>query len=131
MLGGGGYDVVAFSCRGVRKSLDGQVVRFGRPRCENDLAWLGTDRPGDLFPGALDRFLGLPPESMRHARCIAIMLGEERKHRVYHPRISTSGCMIVEIDRMPHVEGSPPGLLGSCDLNVTPTVNPESERHMT
>ena len=95
-------EVVPLPLGGLGQSLDGEVIRFGRARGEDDLPALGADRPRHLLPGELDRLLGLPPESVGDARGVAVELGEVREHRLDDPRVGAGGGVVVEIDRTSH-----------------------------
>ena len=103
VLGGGRHQVVAPPRRGLRDTLDGQVVRFGRPGGEDDLPGLRPDGPRDLLAGTLDGLGRLPAKAMRDARRIAIKLSEIRQHRLDDPGIGPRRRMVVEVDRVgPH-----------------------------
>ncbi len=102
VLGGRRDEVVPLPLGGLGQSLDGEVIRFGRARGEDDLPALGADGPRHLLPGDLDRLLGLPAESVGDARGVAVELGEVREHRLDDPRVGAGGGVVVEIDRTSH-----------------------------
>ena len=69
-------------------------------RREEDLLSVGANEPGDLSAGHLDRLFTLPAVQMRAAVRVAVLVYEERQHRVQHAWVYGRGRLHVEIQRL-------------------------------
>ena len=81
-------------------ALEGQVVALGAAAREDDLLGIAADEGGKMLAGVFDRFVSRAAEGVT-ARWIAILLGEEREHRLLHGRRDGSRRVVVEIN-LPH-----------------------------
>ena len=109
-----GHDVVALVPARPRHSLDGQVVRLGCTRGENDLLRTRVDQLRNLLARRLDGCLRFPAKTVVATGGVAIVLGEVREHDLEHARVNRRGRMIVHVNRKLHgrlgaiLRGAPP-----------------------
>ncbi len=80
------------------RALDGEVVRLGRARGEDDLLGAGADQGGDVAARLLDGLLGAPAEHVGAAGGVAEVGGEVRQHGLEHTRIHRRGRVVVHED---------------------------------
>src|SRR5581483_202678 len=78
--------------------FEGEVVALGGAAGEDELAGAGPEELGDLAAGLLDRLRSALAEDVRSAGSIAVLLGEERQHRLEHARIDAGGRVVVQVD---------------------------------
>ncbi len=71
-------DVVPLPLQGGQGPFQGEVVRLGRARGEDDLLGLRPDQPGHLLARRIDGLGGLPAEAVGDAGGVAVALGEDR-----------------------------------------------------
>ena len=90
--------VIAAVAAGVRRALDGEVVRLGRAAGEDDLARRRADERGDLGARALDRFLRLPAERVLAARGLPNSSVKYGSIASRTRRIDRRGGVVVEVD---------------------------------
>ena len=79
-------------------AAQGEVARFGRTGCENDLVVVCVDEIRDLGPRFPDRSRSIPPEAVIARMRVAEMLSEVRPHCVPDRRIKGGCGLIVEVD---------------------------------
>src|SRR5206468_3494094 len=79
---------------------EGEVVRLGGARCEDDLVGLRADQAGDLAARGLDRVLGDRAMAMLRRMRVAEALGEIGQHRIDDPPVGRGRRLVVEIDRL-------------------------------
>ena len=87
-----GDDVLALALIEVRRTLDRQVIRFGRTGSPDDLFGIGIHQRRNLRARQLDGFFRLPTIVMGATRGIAKFLGQIGDHLGSHTRIDRSGC---------------------------------------
>jgi hypothetical protein len=98
-LDGGGDDVIALFPVHLDHALEGEVVRLGAARGEDQLLRIaGTDQSRYLLPPAVHRRLRLPPEGVVAATRVPELLREVGQHRLDHPRIHRGGGVRVHED---------------------------------
>src|SRR6266849_2669493 len=100
-------DVLAFALVEIRRAFDGEVVAFGRAGGPDDLFRIGIEERRDVLARLLHRLLRLPAESVRPARRIAELLGQEGNHLLRHAWVHRGGGGIVEVDRKFHMVRAP------------------------
>src|SRR3569833_1104117 len=98
VLGLDGDDVIALLLVEARGALDREVVGLGRTRGPHDLLGIAADQRGALRARILDRGLGGPAEHVVAARRVAVVLGEERQHRLDDARIDLGGRLVIHED---------------------------------
>ena len=104
MLNLRGNDVLALPLIEMRRTLDCEVVRFGRSRRPDDLARISINQFCHLASSVFNRFLGLPAILMRSRRGVPeyAIHGQAIHHRLSHPRINRGRGQIIEINRYTH-----------------------------
>ncbi len=96
-----GNDVPTTLGHGPGRALDRQVVGLSGTGGPDNLPGVGADQIGDLTPGQLHRFLGLPAVLVRARGRVGknAIHGQAATHLLRHPRVNRCGGGIVEIDR--------------------------------
>ncbi len=84
----------------VGNPLDCKVVRLGRPRCPDDLFWVGPNQLGHLTTGRLYRLLGLPPIGMGLGSGVSKLgvRSEILHHHLCNPGVNRRCRRVVQID---------------------------------
>ena len=124
VLGGGRHDVAAARAARARHALDGEIVGFGGPGREDDLARRRRiERGGDPLPCLLHRRQRLQPDAMTGAGRVAEHLHEVRSHGGEDPGVHRGRRVIVEVDG--HGVGSPrsPADLSGLCYTACPSAN--------
>ncbi len=98
MLDAHGDDMFALALIEMCRALDGEVVRFSRPRSPDDFLGIGIDQGRNLFTRQLNRRIGFPAKRMRTAGRIAKFLGQIRNHFIGHTRVNRRGGRIVHVN---------------------------------
>ena len=122
MLGHAGDDMVALFAIHLDHALERQIVRFGGSAGKDQLLGVGMDQPGDLLPCGLDRFLGLPSESMVSAGRIAELFHEVGEHSLQDPGVHRGRRVIVQVQRKLH-RSTPSAAVSDCTvINGVPPI---------
>ena len=99
MLDGGNYQMAS---RGgwlvMHQPLQREIIALGAAGGENDLLRPAAQQGCHLAARIFDRFMASPAQRMR-AGGMAIMLAQEREHRLLNARRDRSGGVVVEVER--------------------------------
>ena len=95
-------DVIPLATWSLHRAPNRQVVAFGCTACEYDLTSRRSDRLRDGLATSFYRIVRLPPENVTGTARIAILLREERQHRIDDARVNSRRRLVVHENRCLH-----------------------------
>ena len=82
----------------LHQSLDRQIVRLRRSRCEDHLPWITVDQGRHLLARRLDQLGGVEAEGVLPAGRVPELIREGGQHRLHDPGITGGGGVVIQID---------------------------------